>query len=226
MIHEVEEQANAIENLCRRTLWIDGGRLRMDGPTGEVIRAYMSTFAEAQHGSASLEHLETRGGNGEARFTGVEFLDRAGQPVQYVACGDSVTIRLHYRAFTAIRNLTVGMEINTDMGMKLIGTNTLVTGCYTHLVSPGDGYVDLEIDFLNVMAGRYYLSLYLGPEGHNQDILQNAVIMDVEPSDFYRTGHGMDSRYGLMFLPCRWKSGGNVRPAPAGGLMAAAGSHV
>jgi hypothetical protein len=28
----------------------------------------------------------------------------------------------------------------------------------------------------------------------------------VEPSDFYGSGRGIESKYGLMFFPSRWKS--------------------
>lgn len=206
----------AVENLCPRTIWIDSGEIRRDGPTAEVIKAYMSTFATAQHGGASLEHVESRTGNGEARFTGVEFLDRHGQPVSYVCSGDRFTIRLHFRAYTTIPDLRVGIEFNTDLGLKLIGTNNWATGYYVPKVGAGGGYMDLEIDFLNIMPGRYYLSLWLGPWGHVQDCLQNAVIMDVEPSDFYGTGRGIESRFGMMFLPCRWKSD-HLPAAPCAG---------
>jgi lipopolysaccharide transport system ATP-binding protein len=202
----VSHNMAAVENLCQRTIWIDGGQVRQDGPTAEVIRAYMMTFANAQHGGACLENIETRGGNGEARFTGVEFLDSGGQPITYVRSGDSITIRLHFRSHTAIQDLRVGLELNTDLGMKLVGSNNWATGFYVPSVSPGEGYMDFEIDFLNIMPGRYYLSLYLGPYGHLQDVLQNAVIMDVEPADYYGTGRGIDNRFGMIFLPSRWKS--------------------
>ena len=197
----VSHNMAAVENLCHRTLWIDSGRVRQDGPTSEVIKAYMSTFANAQHGGSSLEHVESRTGNGEARFTGVEFLNADGQPINYISCGGHIIIRLHFRVYTAIRDLRVGLELNTDMGMKLAGTNNWATGYYVPVVDLGESYMDLEIDFLNIMPGRYYLSLWLGPHGHIQDSLQNAVIMDVEPTDYFKTGRGIESRFGLVFFP-------------------------
>jgi lipopolysaccharide transport system ATP-binding protein len=202
----VSHNMAAVENLCHRILWIDGGKVRQDGPASEVIKAYMSTFANAQHGGASLEHVRSRTGNGEARFTGVEFLNAAGQPINYIPCGSHIIIRLHFRVYTTICDLRVGLELNTDTGMKLAGTNNWATGYYVPVVDPGESYMDLEIDFLNIMPNRYYLSLWLGPHGHIQDSLQNAVIMDVEPTDYFKTGRGIESRFGLVFFPSRWKS--------------------
>src|SRR6266545_2174272 len=36
----VSHQLNAVRRLCPRTIWIDGGRLKLDGPTANVLGAY------------------------------------------------------------------------------------------------------------------------------------------------------------------------------------------
>ena len=38
----VSHQANLIERLCNRVLWVDHGRIVMDGPAGEVLEAYLN----------------------------------------------------------------------------------------------------------------------------------------------------------------------------------------
>ena len=40
----VSHSMDTIRQMCRRALWLDQGRLRMDGPVDEVIEAY-SAFA-------------------------------------------------------------------------------------------------------------------------------------------------------------------------------------
>src|ERR1044071_8373052 len=40
----VSHNLAAVENLCSRGIWIDSGKLRMDGPTKDVIAAYMGSF--------------------------------------------------------------------------------------------------------------------------------------------------------------------------------------
>lgn len=39
----VSHQTNQIRRLCERVFWIDGGQIRQEGPTGEVLGAYEST---------------------------------------------------------------------------------------------------------------------------------------------------------------------------------------
>jgi lipopolysaccharide transport system ATP-binding protein len=202
----VSHNMAAVENLCNRTIWIDQGQVRADGPTSDVIHAYMATFSEARKGGADLENITTRGGNGGARFTRVEFLDSENQPVVYIRSGDRVCIRFHFRVFSKTRDFRVGVEFRTELGLMLCGTNSWATGFDVPPVGAGEGHMDLEIDFLNFLPGRYYLSLFLGTHDNLQDVIQNCVMMDVEPSDYYKTGRGIESRFGLVFLPCRWKS--------------------
>ena len=65
------------------------------------------------------------------------------------------------------------------------------------------------------MPGRYFLSLWLtAPDGTRHDVLEHVAALDIEPSNYYRSGRGIDSRFGIMVLPCRWDLSG-VETAPA-----------
>jgi hypothetical protein len=43
----VSHQMNQIRRLCERVLWFDGGQIRQQGPTGDVIAAYESAMLNA-----------------------------------------------------------------------------------------------------------------------------------------------------------------------------------
>src|SRR5713101_2878024 len=49
----VSHQMNQIRRLCARVMWIDAGRLRLDGSTAEVVRAYES--AALSRGTAKAQ---------------------------------------------------------------------------------------------------------------------------------------------------------------------------
>lgn len=40
----VSHNMTAIQSLCQRVIWLHNGTVRMDGPTDEVVRAYLSTY--------------------------------------------------------------------------------------------------------------------------------------------------------------------------------------
>jgi lipopolysaccharide transport system ATP-binding protein len=196
----------AIENLCPRSIWIESGQIRMAGPTHDVIQEYMSSFATAQLGSGNLEHAEPRFGTGDGRFTRIEILNADGDPLPMIRSGDKIRIRLHYRAFKRLRDLVVGINIHTELGTLLTASNNWATGEDIPYVDPGDGYVDWCVDMLNLQPGRYYLSLWLGKWENLHDVLKHSVALDVEPADYYGSGRGIESRFGLVFLPCHWES--------------------
>jgi len=201
----VSHNMAAVENHCPRAIWIDNGLMREDGDAKEVIRSYLSTFAGAQQTGFDLRQIEYRRGSGEIRYTGIEFLGPDDQPQRLIRSGDSFTVRLHYYSEERIVSPHFGLEILTDLGTKITSMNTWSNGTDIPVVHPGPGHIDLHIDFLNLMPGRYYISLWLKTLGSSvYDVLDHCAMFDVETSDFYRSGRGLDSHFGIVFLPCRW----------------------
>jgi lipopolysaccharide transport system ATP-binding protein len=50
----VSHNLAAVENLCRRCIWIDGGAIRMDGESRAVIEAYLNSITMAPGGPSGL----------------------------------------------------------------------------------------------------------------------------------------------------------------------------
>ncbi|MBK7770181.1 MAG: ABC transporter ATP-binding protein [bacterium] len=203
----VSHNMAAVENLCRRVIWIDQGKVHMDGPAEEVVRSYMATFASAQSGGADLAAIGSRVGTGQARLSGAEFLDTQGQTLNFIRSGDALTVRVRAQLEEMIPDLHVGLEIRNEMGLLLSISNNWMTGPSLVRVPAGAHAFDLDIEALHLMPGRYYLTLWLkGPDSRNYDLLENCLMMDVETSDWYGTGRGIDPHFGLMFLPARWRA--------------------
>jgi hypothetical protein len=165
----------------------------------------MATFATVSRGATDLSEVEDRTGSGDARFTGVAFLDGQGHSVEYIRSGDRLVVALTFSAKKTIRDFRVGVEIFSDMGTRVTSSNNWVTGADIASINPGDGRMDLEIDSLSLTPGRYYLTLWIGDSHTLHDQLENCVIMDVESSDYYGCGRPITKRIGSVFLPCRWK---------------------
>jgi homopolymeric O-antigen transport system ATP-binding protein len=208
----VSHNMAAVENLCSRVIWIDQGQVRRDGEPKEVIEAYMGTFSESPQLSADLRAAKSRGGNGEARFTRIDFLDPQRQPLRVIRSGDSLVVRLSYVAETQILRPDFEVGVYTDLGTLVTRFSTWANADIPSLPA-GSGYVDLRIDCFSFLPGRYYLTLWLkslvasGPIRY--DVLEHCVQLQVEESDFYGTGKGIEKYFGIVFLPCRWTLGGD-----------------
>ena len=65
----VSHNMAAVENLCKRTIWIEGGEVKQDGNTLDVIQSYLSSFGTADGHLLDLSAITQRRGTGAARFS-------------------------------------------------------------------------------------------------------------------------------------------------------------
>ena len=201
----VSHNMAAVENLCPRTIWIDKGQVRRDGASQEVISEYMTSFSRIQGTTVDLRHVEERSGSGEIIYTEIRFLGTDRRPKETLRSGDEVIIRLGYQAFKHVVSPSFGVEIYTEMGIKVTSMNTWSSGFDVAGIQPGEGHVELEIHSLNLIPGRYYLTLWLDRVGQSFDRLENCSSVDIESSDVFASGRSMDRRFGLTFFPVRWR---------------------
>lgn len=203
----VSHNLGAVENLCSRTIWIDEGKIRSDGPSNEVIREYLGSYAHAHRAQLDLGHLKGRRGNGKCRITGVEFLDERGQPKEVIRSGEAVVTRVGYRVYERVHEPHFGFRLSTDSGHLITDVSTWSFGMEMATFEPGGGSIEFAIDFLNLMPGRYYLTLWIQGVGSVEyDILDDFMTFEVERSDYYRSGRGIDASLGWVFFPGRWQS--------------------
>jgi lipopolysaccharide transport system ATP-binding protein len=200
----VSHNLAAVENLCTRAVWLDGGVLRHDGAPRDVIQRYMASFPDARGGEVDLDAIRARRGTGEVRFTRIEILDAARRPAATVASGDSVVIRLHYRPTQRIDKPVFGLEIATSLGTLVAQIHTYNSGVDLPSIGPEPGYVDVELPELNLAPGRYYLSVSLASLGYVfYDVVDHCAIVDVQPSSRYGLNLGLKGG-AVLALRCRW----------------------
>jgi len=207
----VSHNMAAIEHLCTRVIWVENGKVRQDGNSTEVIKNYLGAFGGAERTSFDFRNVENRNGNGDIRYTGMELINSDGAIQPIVRSGDSVIVRLHFHAEKPIKKPYFALELFTDAGVKVTSFNTWVSGLNIDLLSPGSGYIDLDIGSLNIRADRYYISLWLAsPNNLWYDRLDHCATLDVDASDFYQSGREMNTQnFGIVLLPCQWKLNGS-----------------
>jgi lipopolysaccharide transport system ATP-binding protein len=212
----VSHNMAAVENLCSRGIWLAQGSVQLDGPAHDVIETYMNSLTPAEPASSELAMSDQRRGSGELRFARVEFCSTDGTLQAVTRSGKPVVIRLHYRANVPVEHGHFALTLSTELGTVITATGTWFHGLDIPLIPPGEGYIDLEIDELNLVPGRYYLSLRADSETHLYDALEHAVYLDVQEAPIYASSRRIDSRSGLVFFRQRWRLEGIGRGAPTG----------
>ena len=204
----VSHNLAAVENLCTRGIWIDAGKIRMDGGSREVIAGYMASFAGELASGADLSTTKNRLGSGEVRYTRLEYLSPDGTPCAMTRSGDPLVLRFHYHVVNTIRDPSFGFRLFSEMGTLITECGHWMHGIRISKVEPGDGYIDLEIEALNLLPGRYQFSLWITAQGgkpvYDGDVQAS---LEVEVTDVYRSGRMLDNRFGFVYFPQRWKVG-------------------
>ena len=126
----VSHDKQAIQSVCDRALLLDGGRLAREGRPEEIMDYYNAMIAEREN-DGSVRQLDngegrtqTVSGTGEATVADIALLDAAGQRVEVVDVGDTVTLEVKVAAHATIPRMVLGYMIKDRLGQPMYGTNT------------------------------------------------------------------------------------------------------
>ena len=129
-----------------------------------------------------------------------------GTPYGMTRSGDGVILRLHYRANSPVRDPSFGFQLYSDMGTLITEVGHRLHGINIPKLEPGEGHIDVEIDSLNLVPGKYSFALWItgigGKPVYDGDV---RITFELEAADVYRSGRMLSSAHGLVYFPQRWK---------------------
>ncbi len=119
-------------------------------------------------------------------------------------------MRFHYNAQEAVAFPSFGFRMFTEAGALVTETSTSHHGIYIPSVTPGNGYLDLEIDSLNLLAAKFVISLWVTDQagGVIYDNVENAVTLEIDPMNPYGSNFVVDGRFGIVYFPQKWNLSG------------------
>jgi ABC-2 type transport system ATP-binding protein len=88
----VSHSLPAVQQLCKEVVWLEKGKLKMRGPSAEVIAAYTGE-SYTQHTAKDADFRE-RWGTDAVRIDNIQLLSHSGSPIERVETNDPVTIRI------------------------------------------------------------------------------------------------------------------------------------
>jgi len=194
-----------VEAICSRVLWLDRGRVVMDGDPGRVASAYAEFLSGAENGIGAPDWpaLAPAAATGEARLAKVE------------VSADGVTDRkLAVRSGRTDLEITVGFDSDPDLpppsvGLTITGSNgwsvtsasTSNDGLALERCSDGSGEIKLVFPHFSLLKGAYWVNVFLLCEQgiHLYDRLEHAAELQVVQD-------GLEQ--GVVSLPRRWSVNG------------------
>ena len=196
----VSHALSQIEQLCERSIWIDEGRIRMDGVPRDVHPHYMERMSRKNQERRTAETEEEkekekekdpeaaeqdgegnlkRWGSGEARMTAVTVLDAEGKERNAFTPWEPFTIHIDYTAEKVLEDAVIGLALYRGDGTLVYGTNTLIDTSEPVKLERS-GSIDLRVDSLRLANGQYTVDLALHrPDGFNYDFWRDICTVDI-----------------------------------------------
>jgi ABC-type polysaccharide/polyol phosphate transport system ATPase subunit len=194
-----------VSSICRRTLWLDQGRVMRYGPSLDVVHDYETFLLERDR-----EHPASDGAPETltpARFRSIEVLDRHGQPRERFARGEDLHVRIRIETDSPSQpvHVIVGVHRSAD------DLQCFAVGTHSDGVPPLSGRTEYELTVrlvdVPLLRGDYSIIAYIGDE--------NAMTVfdrrDVRPA-FSMTGEKFE--IGLIGVDHRWDLGTRAGEVP------------
>lgn len=168
----VSHNMGSIRQLCSRCLWIDEGRVRVDGPTGQVVDAYL-TWSDVilAKASSTYEDDPTR----EAQLRAARLLNQKGEEAQNFSCDEPVIVELTYQVNQQVGGIYAVFQIT-----RIDGITVLVSYSYDMTPDPLDNglpvgayLIHVTIPSRTLAAGTYMVQFSVG-----RGLLSTAVVDD------------------------------------------------
>jgi lipopolysaccharide transport system ATP-binding protein len=175
----VSHNMGAINRLCSRCLWIDGGYLKAEGPTSSVVTSYISENIE--EGAERRWPGADAPGTQEVRLRAVRICQPPGRASSAVDIRSPFDVEIEIEVLTEeIEELGIGIQITAVDGQIVFHSSDLFCGGKRVLSGAQRSTCTLPPYALN--AGRY--SLAVGADRPNRDMpfFEEAVVSwSVEP---------------------------------------------
>ncbi len=194
----VSHNMTALQRLCTRAVWLEGGQVVENGDVGEVVRSYLQRNAVANLESVWPDE-RTAPGDHRVRLRSVRLIPQDD-------CLDHITVHTPLRMEFTYWNYVPGAILNVSMFL-----NNLEEVCVFNLASdfesrPG-GLIrhTLEIpgDLLN--AGSYYVNMLVVKDASVAILVQNNVIA-FEVAEGEVVGNWYGRLPGAVRPKLKWKS--------------------
>jgi len=173
----VSHNLDAMARLCATSVWLDQGRVRGHGPTGQIIDAYMRSTAAPQSRGVTREIDPTL----PAQIVGVSLAAEDGTETVTLTTRAAAWIRFDIIVNDALPGLDVSCLVATRSGTSLIGELLSDAGA-ANISTPGRYRVGCRLPAV-LVPGEYVISVWMGTAYETVEQLDDLLGFTVEGDD-------------------------------------------
>jgi ABC-type polysaccharide/polyol phosphate transport system ATPase subunit len=153
----VSHDLGAVQQLCPRAIWIDGGRVQADGPSREVVERYLqsglagSTRVDFPADEAAVVQLDS-----------VSVTDPSGAAVDMLRRTQAFTVRVRFTTRRALPDIDVTAYLTDRRGVRVLDEAWSDTGRGPP-TARGPGTYEASLTLAPMLApGDYQLGVWIG----------------------------------------------------------------
>lgn len=200
----VSHNIRQIERLCSRTILIDHGTIRADGPSTEVC----NLFYEISEGQVVAQRANNRSHNnsrlesGEIVLQDINLIDENGKPTSTILAGDDIIVSATFEAMVDIEQPAFGIGIQTPDFLNITHKESFdeITAAYIP-----KGHFTLICRFVKppFLAGVYTLRIGVGVGKimHTAFYAEDIFSFQIIARD---TGGEQTMRQGMIATSAKW----------------------
>ena len=199
-----------VESLCARAIWINSGRIIMDGDSADVVAAYQAfldksvlnttTEAKSTNATAPIPATNTTHVSGNAHLGKVTVtIDGVNDPSTTIISGQSdIAVQVHFASDPTLPCPNIAVTLHAMDGRTLTSAATWEDKFALQREPDGSCQVCVNFDQLPLLKGEYLLSVHLLCELglHLYDSANGIATLKIQQS-----GH----LQGYFAIPHKWK---------------------
>ena len=203
----VSHNMAAVSSLCSKAMVLWEGKVEFPlGSVESAVQQYLSHVHKIT--KTKLAERTDRQGDGRVRIKDFATFDSQGNELEYLATGQEVDFRIYYSTEeTNVQNVSVSIALTSNSGAFVSMLSNQVAGDMFESIAR-DGYMTCKIKKLPLMPGNYTANLMIRSNEVITDWIQQAVMIVVEPGDFYGTGRMPPQSHSGVLLEQEWSLNG------------------
>ena len=195
----VSHNMAAIQSFTQRSMLIEKGKIAFDGESQQCVAHYLNKTDAYRASVGASANTKNR------IISFCQLLDKRGNPRTAFTIGETFIIRIGVRSDSRLSDPTIGIGINSSLGIRVTTMTTRFQNIKLPLYNHGI-VVECKIDNLPLAPTFYGLKIAVGtPYGDIEStVIDHA--FEIIPSDFWGSGKLPHLSQGVVLAKPIWRS--------------------
>ena len=194
----VSHNMAAVENLCKKTLLLESGKMKFFGQTSDALNLYtgIASFEEGNRTSKSIQLFTAQK---ESYISKLEFLCD-GKPSEHLYMGCEFEIKMHFKSNILLEYPLMGIIIYDSYNTPILFFNNKNYGGNLVHEPIKEGVLSLTFPSLPLTAGIYDADIYFANQFSDLDVKKNIFQFKVEQRHFLEEGEPLNDKMNKFFI--------------------------